>query len=116
MRSASTRLPLAQRIADKSWPDPETGCLVWQGLLGSTGRYGRISVGNRDMYVHRAAWELENGPIPEGLELDHRCRNRACVNTAHLELVTRKENVRRGRLGEVTRERWRAWRIEQGRA
>ena len=96
MRSRATRLPLRERIAAKATLDPETGCLVWQGLLGLTGGYGRISVANRDVYVHRAAWELERGPVPEGFELDHLCRNRACVNLDHLEIVTRRENVHRG--------------------
>ena len=93
MRSRATRLPLRERIAAKVKQDPETGCLAWQGLLGLTGGYGRISVANRDVYVHRAAWELENGPVPEGFELDHLCRNRACVNLEHLEPVTHRENV-----------------------
>lgn len=90
------RLPLAERIAAKTELDPKTGCLVWQGLRGLTGGYGRISVNNRDRYVHRVAWELANGPVPEGFELDHLCRNRACLNLDHLEVVTRRENVRRG--------------------
>ena len=104
------RLPLAERIAARTTLDPVTGCLVWQGLLGKTGGYGRISSGNRDVYVHRAAWELKNGPVPAGLELDHLCRNRACVNLAPLEIMTRRENVRRGRVSEANRERWAAYR------
>lgn len=90
------RLPLAERIAAKTELDPQTGCWNWTGLLGLTGGYGRISINDRDVYVHRAAWELANGPVPEGFELDHLCRNRACVNLSHLEVVTRRENVHRG--------------------
>lgn len=42
--------------------------------------------------VHRLAWELTNGPIPENMDLDHRCGNRACVNPAHLRVTTRSQN------------------------
>lgn len=62
--------------------------------------YGRISVGNRNRLVHRVAWELDNGPIPEGLTIDHvkarGCRHKTCANVRHLEPVTCKVNVLRG--------------------
>lgn len=63
-----------------------TGCLITTSQLNSGG-YG----------PHRHRWIRENGPIPEGMDLDHLCRNRWCVNTSHLELVSRQENLRRGK-------------------
>jgi hypothetical protein len=76
----------------------EEGCWLWLGAKTHDG-YGRMSKGIRGegwWYVHRLSWELVNGPIPQGLFLDHLCRVRNCVNPLHLEVVTTKENVRRG--------------------
>jgi hypothetical protein len=46
--------------------------------------------------AHRAAWMLANGPVPEGMVLDHICRNRACINLDHLRVVTQQENIMAG--------------------
>lgn len=51
-----------------------------------------MNVGGKKLYVHRIAWELANGPIPEGKIVDHACANRACVNVAHLRLATYSQN------------------------
>lgn len=72
-----------------------TPCIEWAKYRNPSG-YGRRSVGGRMYLAHRYAWELEHGPVPEGLELDHVCRNRACINVEHLELVTHRENTLRG--------------------
>lgn len=73
----------------------EEGCWVWSGWFDAYG-YGGLAVFGRSTKAHRFAYELLVGPIPDGLSLDHLCRNRGCVNPAHLEPVTRGENVRRG--------------------
>ncbi len=75
-------------------PDPETGCLLWTGCTGHG--YGLVKIRQRHLLVHRVAWELARGPIPEGLELDHLCRVPSCANVDHLEPVTRRENTLRG--------------------
>lgn len=72
----------------------ESGCWVWQRPLKNG--YGEVSIRNRCRKAHRVAYQLLVGPIPDGLSLDHLCRNRACINPAHLEPVTNRVNVLRG--------------------
>lgn len=77
--------------------DPDSGCWVWQKSRDQHG-YGRAYVkGDRSSRLaYRVYYERLRGPVPAGLELDHLCRNPACVNPDHLEPVTHQENVRRG--------------------
>lgn len=70
--------------------DPVFGCLVWTGRLDREG-YGFQGRSR----AHIVAWERAHGPIADGREVDHLCRERACVEPVHLELVTRSENERR---------------------
>jgi hypothetical protein len=72
------------------------GCVEFTGPRMKAG-YGVVTRPrpNRHAYAHRAMYEFMVGPIPEGLELDHLCRNPPCVNPGHLEPVTRQENMRR---------------------
>ena len=69
-------------------------CWVWTDKLEDG--YGRFSMGGKRFLAHRVAYEWLYGPVPDGLELDHLCRNRACVRSGHLEAVTHRENIRRG--------------------
>lgn len=73
----------------------DSGCWIW--TAGKVQGYGKLKVSGRHWRAHRYSWEMLVGPIPDGLELDHLCRVIACVNPAHLEPVTHRENLRRGR-------------------
>lgn len=73
----------------------ESGCWVWPTRIAPSG-YGRIYHAGRDYLAHRVFYAAANGSAPVGLDIDHLCRNRRCVNPAHLEAVTRKVNLNRG--------------------
>lgn len=78
-------------------------CLVWTGRLEKKG-YGRFrGPDGKKIYVHKFAYILAHGNFPEGLVTDHICRNPACCNPSHLEAVTNVENIKRGEVGRVNR-------------
>lgn len=87
------------RVSNRYVINDETGCWEW---LESLDRYGygrvRIPIGGRVRHIgaHRVSWWAYRGPIYHGLQLDHLCRNRKCVNPWHLEPVTNKVNSERG--------------------
>lgn len=86
----------------KTGPDE---CWMWTGAICGAPRgkgYGHLNIGGRLVMAHRFAYELLVGPIPEGLVLDHLCREQYCVNPAHLEPVTQRTNVHRGLLLKVS--------------
>ena len=74
--------------------DVSGDCWEWLAYKNANG-YGRFSVKGRLWVAHRFAYEWLIGPVPEGNELDHLCRNRGCVNPAHLEPVTHQQNMLR---------------------
>ena len=74
-------------------------CWIWQGAQSNG--YGLLEVDAKRVYAHRFSYELENGPIPPGTEIDHQCRNRLCVRPLHLEAVTHRLNMLRAMAGAV---------------
>lgn len=91
------------RKVDKAGPVPEYRpslghCWLWTGAHDATptGLYGKFWNGTRQVTAYRYSYELRNGPVPEGLEIDHLCRTPQCVRPEHLEAVTHLENMRRG--------------------
>lgn len=68
-----------------------SGCIVWTGTL-LAGGYGQISVGGGRKLAHRYAYEREHGPIQNGMQVDHVCHERSCVNVEHLRLATWNQN------------------------
>lgn len=71
-------------------------CWLWLKAVRSSDGYGAFFNGTRMVLAHCFAYEASYGPIPEGLEIDHKCRTRACQNPKHLQAVTHRVNVLRG--------------------
>lgn len=67
------------------------GCIEWTGARQNNG-YGVMRISGKTVRAHRYSWERANGPIPEGIHIDHMCFNRACVNIEHLRAVTQAKN------------------------
>lgn len=76
-------------------PVTECGCWLWTASENGRG-YGQFSVGGKPCKAYRFAYEAYRVPIPEGMTVDHLCRNRLCVNPDHLEVVPNRTNVLRG--------------------
>jgi len=86
------RLDLLERF----WKKVEKTDSCWNWTAYTIRGYGQFRYDGKGVYAHRFSYELLKGKIPDGLTLDHLCRNRKCVNPDHLEPVTNKENILRG--------------------
>ena len=92
--------PITPQMAARFWSGVDVSqpkaCWLWNGFIHPTG-YGTFRVSpTRVAYTHRIAYQLFHGAVPDGLEIDHLCRVRHCVNPAHMQVVTPSMNVRRG--------------------
>lgn len=103
--SAPSRFSMDERMAARFWEKVDkglesqpAGCWAWTGASDPDG-YGKLRMRGHDapyLRAHRLSYEALRGPVPDGLQLDHLCRNRWCVNPAHMEPVTSRENTLRG--------------------
>ncbi len=88
------------RFLGKVSVEPNTGCWLWTAQVSPEG-YGKFRFAGGQL-AHRFAHEVAIGAIPKGLQIDHLCRQRSCVNPEHLDVVTQAENMRRGIKGVLT--------------
>ena len=87
---------MRQTVEERFWSKVEKGPSCWEWMAGKSSGYGKFRLNGVKKRAHRLSWEWKNGEIPEGLVIDHLCRNSGCVNPSHMEAVTQLENVRRG--------------------
>ena len=102
--SGRSRIPVEVRFWDYVSRRGDNECWIWIGCLSTAG-YGKIGIGEgKTVGAHRIAYEISNGPIPIGKQINHTCDVRACVNPAHLYAGTAKDNTK----DCMDRGRWRS--------
>jgi len=91
---------MAKTVAERFWEkvDKADGCWEWTAYKDARG-YGSFNLNGRPIRAHQYSYQEAYGPVPQGLEIDHRCRNTGCVKPTHLEAVTHQENISRGNAG-----------------
>jgi hypothetical protein len=92
MRQIYRRGTLEQRLANRTEIDPLSGCHIWQGACNPAG-YPLIRLQTKTHLVHRLAWTLRYGTIPDGMHLCHRCDERRCINPDHHFVGTQQDNM-----------------------
>lgn len=95
-------MKLPEYFTDRIVIDGTADCWLWVGARNAKG-YGTANYAGRFRLAHRVTYEMAHGAVPRGMQLDHLCRMRSCVNSAHLEPVTPRENILRGRRGVLDR-------------
>ena len=88
-----------KQLIDLRGPDE---CWLWLGSISVKTGYGKKQWFGRSEGAHRWVWTIFRGPVPEGMVINHLCRNRACVNPYHMEVTSQAENVRHGRTARLT--------------
>lgn len=90
--------PIEQRLLSGAVPEPNSGCWLWTGADNDTG-YCQVWYNGKRRYVHRIAWEVWRGAIPDRMSIDHLCNTPRCINPDHLSVATQRENVLRSTTG-----------------
>lgn len=93
--------PSDYRVEDRGY---ESDCWIRLGVRNNKG-YTKVTIGGKTKYAHRAMYEQEIGPIPDGLTIDHLCDQRDCIRPSHLEPKSNVRNLRRGRQIKLTPEK-----------